>query len=148
MVPTVLFAAWQWLVPHPYASKPDPDALAEVKFTQLIRDESFYWLTVKIHITDPSRHDLSKGLALTVDGGRELQPTSIEIEADGEVTPTGDGISVPETLGLTAKFWLQEKDFAGPIQLRINDGALTIREGSGLPGLENHSETVKKNSDW
>jgi hypothetical protein len=40
-----------------------------------------------------------------------------------------------ETTDLWFKFWLETADLEGPLKLRINDGLLEIRSGSGMPRL-------------
>ncbi len=123
MVACVGFAAWAWL--RPYDAGVDPGARCRVLGVRLERDMSFYWLDVGLEVTAEGGHRLGSPVRLVTAAGRELEPagTRFERQAGGEVT------------GLGFKFWLETADLDGPLKLRIHDGMLVIRSGSGVPRL-------------
>lgn len=64
-----------------------------------------------------------KPVRLINTNGRELEPADTTLGGK-----TGGG-----TTDLWFKFWLEPADFNGPLKLRINNGSLVIRSGSGVP---------------
>ena len=120
---TSAFAAWSWL--RPYAWQADPAARCKVAGAQVKKDQSFFWLDVHLKVLPAESHDLMKPVRLITAQGRELEPAEI----------TMGGVAGKGTTELWFKFWLESADLAGPLKLRINDGSLVIRSGSGIPAL-------------
>lgn len=120
---SAVFAAWSWL--RPYDWSVDPAARVKVVGCQVRKDGSYYWLDIHLKITPGNEHDLSKPVRLISVAGRELEPADTTLGGK-----TGEG-----TTELWFKFWLESADLKGPLKLRINEGLLVIRSGSGVPPL-------------
>jgi hypothetical protein len=117
------FAAWSWL--RPYAWSVDPAARCKVVGCQVKQDGSYFWLDAHLKVTPGQAHDLMKPVRLITAAGRELEPADTTLGGE-----TGGG-----TTDLWFKFWLESADLDGPLKLRINDGSLVLRSGSGIPRL-------------
>jgi hypothetical protein len=130
------FAAWSWL--RPYAWRVDPAARCQVAGSQLTKDTSFFWLDAHLKVAPGQSHDLSKPVRLVTAAGRELEPadTTLGGEAGGGTTD------------LWFKFWLEAADLEGPLKLRINDGWLVLRSGSGIPRLGASNREYFTTSRW
>lgn len=120
---TTAFAGWTWL--RPYAWQAVPAARCKVVGAQVKKDQSFFWLDVHLKLLPAQSHDLMKPVRLVTSQGRELEPADT----------TMGGIQGKGTTELWFKFWLDSADLQGPLKLRINDGVLVIRSGSGIPAL-------------
>jgi hypothetical protein len=123
LVVSAAFAAWGWL--RPYAWRIDAAARCKVVGVQVKNDASYHWLDAHLEVTPGQTHDLMKPVRLVTAAGRELEPADTTLGGE-----TGGS-----TTDLWFKFWLEPADFNGPLKLRINDGSLVIRTGSGIPGL-------------
>lgn len=130
------FAAWSWL--RPYAWSVDPAARCKVAGAQVRKDASFYWLDMHLKVTPGRTHDLMKQVRLVTSAGRELEPADTTL----------GGKTGGETTDLWFKFWLESADLDGPLSLRINDGSLVIRSGSGIPRLGNSNLEYFTTSCW
>jgi hypothetical protein len=128
-------AAWQWLRPYQWSS--DPAARFQIAHASVTRDHSFYWLDLYLKRSGGD-HDLAKPVRLLLADGRELEPA--------ETTFEGDAGNATRALGF--RFWLEDRDFAGPLQLRINDGLLQVRTRSGPPAGADASSAHFTTSDW
>lgn len=120
---TTAFAAWSWL--RPYAWQADPAARCKVVGARVKKDQSFFWLDVHLKVLPAESHDLMKPVHLITAQGRELEPADTTL----------DGTAGKGTTQIWFKFWLESADLDGPLKLRINDGLLVIRSGSGIPAL-------------
>lgn len=116
---SLAFAAWQWL--RPYESASEPAARFRVVHASVTRDHSNLWLDLYLKHLGGSPHDLNKPVFLKLADGRQIEPANTTLEGDGATT------------GLGLRFWLEEVDFAGPLNLRINDGTLSVRSEAGVP---------------
>lgn len=130
------FAGWQWL--RPYDWNADSEARAEVHFTRVERDESFFWLDVHLRITDARGHDLEKPVRLVLANGNELEPADTTLE----------GSAMQSIEAITFRFWLEREQIAGPLTLRMNDGTLTIRKRAGIPKLVSEDFRFFQTSNW
>lgn len=130
------FAAWSWL--RPYAWSVDPAARCKVVGSQVRKDGAFFWLDVHLKVTPGQAHDLIKPVRLITAGGRELEPADTTL----------GGKAGSETTDLWFKFWLESADLNGPLKLRINDGSLVIRSGSGIPRLGSSNLEYFTTSRW
>lgn len=118
------FAAWSWL--RPYAWRPDSTARCKVVETLVTRDGSFDWINVHLKVNSGMEHDLSQPVVLeTAAGGRT---------APADATLGGKDPKQPEELWF--RFWLEQKDLSGPLNLHINGGSLVVKSTSGMPALE------------
>ncbi|HSP41429.1 MAG TPA: hypothetical protein VLO11_01035 [Luteolibacter sp.] len=130
------FASWVWL--RPYAWNPDPGARCKVVAAQVRQDRSFYWLDLHLKPLDGDSHDLMKPVRLVTSSGREIEPADTTL----------GGKPGRETTDLWFKFWLEPQDFEGPLHLRINEGKLKIRGGSGVPRLGRSGMETFPTSNW
>ncbi len=119
-----VFAGWMWF--RPYAWGADPAARSTVMEAQLSRDQSFYWLHVHLRVNPGMAHDLEKPVWLETATRKKHEP------ADS----TFGAIAGSEPKELWFKFWLEPRDLAGPLELHLNGGTLTVRTGSGAPAIE------------
>lgn len=133
---TLGFGVWQWF--RPYEWKPDSAAGAEIRFSQVKRDQGFAWLDVHLKLTDPGRHDLQKPVRLVLADGTEVAPADTTLEGTAE-RPL-DAISF--------RFWLELEKLAGPLRLRINDGVLVVRQSGPLPRLEPREIRYHQTNRW
>jgi hypothetical protein len=118
------FAAWSWM--RPYAWSVDSKARCRIAGVQVKRDLSNYWLDLHLKLNEGMDHDLSKPVRLITASGKEYN-------AD-DTTLSGDkGRPITE---IWLKFWLDAADFVGPLKLRINEGELDVRTGTGVPPLD------------
>ncbi len=149
LIPTLLVAAWQWLAPtSPYEKNPDPMAGATIRYVRLKPDHSFHWMHVRLDVAQEDTSSLLLGLALELADGRKLRPAGLELEGQGKGSATENGPHLENLQGLTVQFWLEPKDFEGPMKLRIGDGTLTVRTGSGSTGIPPGDEKIYKHCDW
>jgi hypothetical protein len=116
----------------------DPAARCKAVGVQVKKDTSFFWLDAHLEVTPGQTHDLSKPVRLVTAAGRELEPADTTF--GGETGGT--------TTDLWFKFWLEPADFNGPLELRINDGSLVIRSGSGIPRLGSSDLEYFTSSGW
>jgi hypothetical protein len=130
------FAAWSWL--RPYSWESDPAARCKMVGTQVEKDYNHFWVNVHLEISPGASHDLMKPVRLITGAGREVEPADTTL----------GGMAGGETTDLWFKFWLEESDLGGPLKLRINDGLLEIRTGSGLPRLGKSNSEYFTTSRW
>lgn len=136
LVPCLAGASWYWL--RPYQSGADPAARMTIRFASLERDHSFFWLGLVLEARDGSRHDLEKPLRLVLADGRELEAA--------DTTLQGSPDQPIEALAL--RFWIEEGDLDGPLRLRLNDGELSVRRGSGAPPTPTGKPRYFHHDDW
>lgn len=115
------FAAWSWL--RPYAWKEDPGAGCKVVGVQVTPDHSYFWVEAHLKMNPGVVHDLAKPVVLTTASGVEFQPADT----------TFGGSEATGTTELWLKFWLESGQMGGPLDLRINDGILSIKANEGIP---------------
>jgi hypothetical protein len=133
---SLVFAGWQWL--RPYDLSADPSARFRIVHAGLKRDHSYFWLDLYLKKSGSLGHDLAKPVILRLADGREIEPADTTIEeVNGQPS---------ESLGF--RFWLEEKDFAGPLDLQLNDGTLRVRSGSGLPAVSSDSSSFFTHRNW
>lgn len=133
---SVVFAAWQWF--RPYDWSPDEAARYRIAYTSIEQDHSYYWLNLFLERHGDASHDLAKPVLLLTADGRELEPA--------DTTLGGDEKTGTESLGF--RFYIRAEDFAGPLKLRLNDGTLTIRKQSGVPGVTTGAVRYFNTSNW
>ncbi len=117
------FAAWAWL--RPYDWSPDTAARGAIVESLLTRDQSYYWVDVRLKMNAGMTHDLRKEVVLETAAGKRLEPADTVLG--------GDDIHAPQEIWF--KFWLEPADLAGRLTLWINDGKLAVRTSTGIPDL-------------
>jgi hypothetical protein len=136
LMASAAFAAWSWL--RPYSWWNDPAARCKVVETMVTRDRSYFWVHVRLKVNSGEAHDLRKPVALTTAAGKILEPA--------DTTFAGTDPLVPSDIWV--KFWVESTDATGPLKLRINDGELTVRSGSGVPELDGESFRNFTTAQW
>lgn len=133
---SLAFAGWQWFRPYDWSA--DPAARFRIVHAAVKRDHSYLWLDLYLKKAGEREHDLEKPVVLRLADGREIEPADTTFEGeDGQPS---------QALGF--RFWLEEKDFAGPLDLRLNDGSLSVRSGSGLPAIPADSSSFFTHRNW
>ena len=133
---SLAFAAWQWL--RPYEWRADPAARFRVTHASVERDHSYLWLKLRLENTGKDHHDFGKPMTLLLADGSKAEPAETSLEGDAE----------NPIMALHLRFWLEDDDFSGPIQLHINDGLLDIRSGHGIPALGNGETRHFNTCNW
>jgi hypothetical protein len=110
---------------RPYSWSVDSGARCRIAGVQVKRDLSNYWLDLHLKVDDGKDHDLTKPVRLVTSSGKEHEAADTTLAGD-------EGKQIGE---LWFKFWLDTADFDGPLKLRINDGWLEVRTGTGVPPL-------------
>ncbi|WP_226895027.1 hypothetical protein [Luteolibacter marinus] len=134
LVISLAFAGWEWL--RPYESGSDPAARFRIAHASVTRDHRNLWLDLYLKHTGGEPHDLGKPVDLQLADGRSIEPAGTTLE--GETGTTAIGF----------RFWLDEADFSGPMSLRINDGTLSVRSGSGVPDGGDGSPRFFTTRNW
>ncbi|RYD22940.1 MAG: hypothetical protein EOP88_06190 [Verrucomicrobiaceae bacterium] len=130
------FAAWGWF--RPYSWSNDPAARCKIVETMVSGDRSYFWVHVRLKVNPGEKHDLQKPVTLATASGKILEPA--------DTTFAGEDPLVPSDIWL--KFWLESTDATGPLKLRINDGELVVRTGSGVPELNGDSFRNFTSQQW
>jgi len=131
-----LFAGWAWL--RPYAWNADPGARFKISQAQLKRDHSYYWLDLMLERTGDAVHDDTKPVTLRTASGRMVEPADTTLSgADGKT---------PSQLWL--KFWLESGDLEGPLELKLNDGTLSVKATPGTPAVSSDKPKLFLTNRW
>jgi hypothetical protein len=69
------FAAWSWF--RPYAWRPDPAARCKIVETLVTRDQSYFWVDVRLKVTPGMTHDLQKPARLETATGATHEPADL-----------------------------------------------------------------------
>jgi hypothetical protein len=133
---SLVFAGWQWFRPYDWSSA--TEARFQIAHCSLKRDHSYVWLDLYLKQSGDLPHDLSKPVVLRLADGREIEPANTTIE--------GDEGQPEQALGF--RFWLEEKDFAGSIDLKLNDSSLRVRTGNGLPAIPERDAKFFTTRNW
>lgn len=124
LVVASVFATWSWF--RPYAWGADTAARCRVVGVQVRKDQSYFWVDVRLKVLAGQKHDLLKPVRLCTVAGREIEPADTTMVGDKDIGTTD----------LWFKFWLESKEIEGPLSLRINDGTLVIKADAGTPSLD------------
>lgn len=130
-----VFAAWVGF--RPYEWRPDPVARCVVERSRVTRDHSYYWLEVHLKVNEGEEHDLQQPVSLLTAGG-DLDPADTTFASE-------DG---RQTTAILLKFWLEDKQLQGPLDLRINGGKLGIKTGTGVPSLGGEGSRYFLTKNW
>lgn len=121
LVLSLAFAMWGWL--RPYEWNHDPAARCTVEGVQVTPDRGYFWVETHLKVDSGKTHDLQKPVFLELSDSRKLEPADT----------TFGGSEGTGTTDIWLKFWLENKDIAGPLALHLNDGKLSIKAGPGVP---------------
>lgn len=136
LIASAVFAAWSWM--RPYSWNVDPGACGKIEGAQVKRDLSNYWLDLRIEVAEGKTHDLMKPVRLVTSGGKELEAADTTLGGDDQ----------KQIREIWLKFWLEAEDFKGPLKLRINDGWLEVRSGSGPPSVDGSNVSFFPTQNW
>jgi hypothetical protein len=136
LVLSCIFAGWVWF--RPYAWSVDDAARCKVQSTLLTRDQSFYWVDVHLKVNEGVNHDLQKPVLLETATGVKLEPAET----------TFAGADMAKAREIWFRFWLEAPQLNGPLTLRLNDGALSIKSTQGAPKIENREYRNFTTNRW
>ena len=115
------FAAWSWF--RPYAWKVDPAARCKIVGVEVKPDHAYFWVTAHLKVNPGEEHDLRKPVLLVTASGIELEPADTTFGGTGKAGTTD----------IWLKFWLESRQIADSLTLRINDGELSVKHHQGVP---------------
>ncbi len=121
LILSLAFASWSWF--RPYEWSPDPAARCKVEGVQLTQDRTYFWVEVHLVVMPGMTHDLQKPVFLEASTGKKLDPAET----------TFSGAEGAGTTDVWFKFWMENKDLAGPLTLHLNEGKLSIKANDGIP---------------
>lgn len=134
---SLAFAVWSWL--RPYDGNADPAARAKVLGVELRRDHSFYWLEVHVRAKKGNSLDFSRPVRMTVgELGREVMPADTRLSGSPE-----KGFSEA-----WIKFWLEESDMAGHLDLVLGEERLRIKSRPQGPALASGQARHFTTNQW
>ena len=136
VVITTALAGWVWT--SEYDSDADPKARFQIEGVQLTKDRSNAWLEIHLSKIGDAEHDLRKKVRLVTAGGSEHEPAKNTFAGSPEAGFTD----------IWFKFWLEEEDLEGEMDLLINGGKLRIKTNQGAPKWDSDGAEVFKSSDW
>ena len=135
MLVSAAIAGWSWL--RPYEWSVDPGARCQIIGCEVVKDHDNYWVNLHLEITE-GEHDLAQLIEMVLPDGRVLEAADTTLRGDEQKAITS----------IWVKFWLDQKDLEGPLKLRINDGELTVRSGSGQPKLRSKGNRYFVTHRW
>jgi hypothetical protein len=121
-----------------YDSDPDPKARFVIEGAQVTRDSSYRWVELHLRKSGETDHDLSVPVRLLTSDGKEHEPADTTFAGNPQ-----EGFT-----DIWFKFWLEDSDLKGALNLRINDGELRVKTNSGAPTLGSNGKDVFKSADW
>jgi hypothetical protein len=136
LVALTALAAKVWMAE--FDVDPDPLARFVIEEAVLSGDRSYHWLEIHLKKSGDKNHDLRKQVRLVTADGTEHLP------ADTTFAGTRD----TDYTDLWFKFWLEDKDLEGKIDLRLNGGKLRIKTNQGLPATDKDRKKILKSADW
>ena len=136
VVLTTALAAWVWSAE--YDANPDEKARFRIEGAQLTKDRSNAWLEIHLKKSGDAEHDLRKKVRLVTADGTEHEPAKNTFAGSPEKGFTD----------IWFKFWLEEKDLEGQMNLLINDGKLRVKTSQAAPEWNSDAAIVLKSADW
>ncbi len=119
-----------------YEGDPDPRARYRIEASSLKRDGAYVWLEIHVRKSSEKDHDLRQPVRLVTADGTEHKPADTKF-------PPGKGFT-----DIWFKFWLEDTDLTGRIDLRMNGGTLHVKTNEGAPMRDKDGNAVIKSSDW
>ena len=136
VVLTTGLVAWVWA--GDYDSELDPQARFHIEGVQVTRDLSNVWVEIHLLRSGDEDHDLAQEVRLVT--GDQVRHEAADQTFAGSAE---DGFQE-----LWYKFWLQEGDLAGKMELMMNGGRLRVKINEGRPTLNGRGMKVFKTSNW
>lgn len=133
---SALFAGASFILPYDW--KPDPAARFKVAAVLVKRDRTDYWVTIHLKKNGEMVHDLTKPVRLITSQGQELELA--------DTTLSGEDLT--GIVEIWFKFWVNEAEMSGPLELKMNDGVLKIKSTDGVPPIVNGMMRTFKSPRW
>lgn len=121
-----------------YDGDPDPRARYEIEAARLERDRSYMWLEIHLRKNGDKDHDMLKPVRLITADGTEHEPADTTFAG-----APGKGFT-----DIWFKFWLEEAELKGKIDLRINGGTLRVKTNEEAPAMDEDGKAVMGSADW
>lgn len=122
-----------------YDRDPDPRARYRIEAARIERDRSNYlWLEIHLRKDGTKDHDMLQPVRLLTADGTEHEPADTTF-AGGP----GKGFT-----DIWFKFWLENKDIEGKIDLCMNGGTLSVKTNEGTPATDKEGKAVLRSADW
>ena len=106
--------------------------------TLLTRDQSYFWIDVRLKVIPGMTYDLQKPVRLKTANRATHEPADT----------TFGGTSGQGTTEIWFKFWLEPADLAGPLTLHLNDGKLLIKTANTVPELDTSAYKNFTTNQW
>ena len=121
-----------------YDGDPDPRARHRIEASSLKRDGAYTWLEIHLRKSGDQEHDMLKPVRLVTADGSEHEPADTTFAG-----APGKGFT-----DIWLKFWLEETDLKGKIDLRMNGGTLRVKTNEGAPATDKNGKAVMRSADW
>jgi hypothetical protein len=136
LVAVTFFAVMLWT--GKYDGDPDPRARYGIEAARLERDRSYVWLEIHLRKNGDKDHDMLQPVLLVTENGRKHEPADTTFAGGPEKGFTD----------IWFKFWLEDADLEGKIDLRMNGGTLRVKTNGGAPALDKDGKAVMRSADW
>lgn len=141
---TFATALWFWL--RPYQWWPDSRAAARIEWASVTRDHSYRWLDLRLALKPAG--PMPEPLELKLADGRTVRPDQVSQIGTGRASDDPLGARLAEIEAIDLRFWLEDKDLAGPLTLKIGPGELVVRSSGPTPALEETEIRRFRSSRW
>jgi hypothetical protein len=121
-----------------YDRDPDPRARYRIEAARLERDRSYKWLEIHLRKSGDKDHDMLLPVRLVTADGKEHEPADTTFAGGPEKGFTD----------IWFKFWLDNSDMEGKIDLRMNGGTLRVKTNEGTPATDKDGKAVLRSADW
>jgi hypothetical protein len=121
-----------------YDRDPDPRARYRIEAAGLERDRSYTWLEIHLQKSGNKEHDMLKPVRLIMANGTEHEPADTTFAG-----APGKGFT-----DIWFKFWLEDKELEGRIDLSMNGGTLRVKTNEGAPSMNKDGKAVMRSADW
>jgi hypothetical protein len=121
-----------------YDRDPDSRARYRIEAARLERDRSYLWLEIHLRKNGEEDHDMRQPVLLVTADGTEHEPADTTFAGSPE-----EGFSE-----IWFKFWLENADVEGKIDLRMNGGTLRVKTNQGTPAFDKDGKAVRRSADW
>jgi len=121
-----------------YDGDPDPRARYRIEASSLKRDGTYTWLEIHLRKSGDQGHDMLRPVFLITSDGIEHEPADTTFAGS-----PGKGFT-----DIWFKFWLENADLKGKIDLRMNDGTLRVKKNEGAPATDKGGKAVMRSADW
>lgn len=121
-----------------YDGGSDPRARYRIEASSLKRDGTYVWLEIHLRKSGEQEHDMLKPVRLVTADGTEHEPADTTFAG-----APGNGFT-----DIWFKFWLENDDLEGKIDLRMNGGRLRVKTKEGAPATDKDGKAVMRSADW